>query len=199
MKILWVATTNQGKLNEFRNILGQQVEIHSPAELKVYSLPKETGSTFVDNARIKAKALKAVRPGEWVVADDSGLEVEGLGGLPGVHSARYAGEKASDAENNAKLLKMVQIRTPTNRKAQFRCVFVVFDPTGKESVIEGIVKGSIATKASGVAGFGYDPVFIPEGQTKTYSELGAAFKNQGSHRAQAIRQLVALLAPQASS
>lgn len=199
MTTLWVATTNQGKLNEFRNILGQQAEIHSPAELKVYSLPKETGSTFVDNARIKAKALKAVRPGEWVVADDSGLEVEGLGGSPGVHSARYAGEKASDAENNAKLLKMVQIRTPTNRKAQFRCVFVVYDPSGKESVIEGIVKGSIATKASGVGGFGYDPVFIPEGQTKTYSELGAAFKNQGSHRAQAIRQLVALLAPQATS
>jgi len=199
MTTLWVATSNQGKLNEFRNILNQKAEIHSPSELKVYSLPKETGATFLDNARIKAKALKAVRPGEWVVADDSGLEVEGLGGLPGVHSARYAGEKASDGENNAKLLKMVQIRTPTNRKAQFRCVFVVFDPTGKESVIEGIVKGTIAPKASGTAGFGYDSVFIPEGQTKTYSELGAAFKNQGSHRAQAIRQLVALLEPQASS
>lgn len=196
---LWVATSNQGKLNEFRNILGSALEIRSLAELKVYALPKETGSTFVDNARIKAKALKAVKPGEWVVADDSGLEVEGLGGLPGVHSARYAGEKASDAENNAKLLKMVQIRTPGNRKAQFRCVFVVYDPQGKETVIEGIVKGTIAPKASGAAGFGYDPVFIPEGQSKSYSELGSAFKNQGSHRAQAIRQLVALLGLSATS
>lgn len=193
MLTLWVATTNQGKLNEFRNILGRKAEIHSPLELKVYSFPKETGATFVDNARIKARSLKALKPGEWVVADDSGLEVEGLGGLPGVHSARYAGEKASDAENNAKLLKMVSIRTAGNRAAQFKCVFVAFSPDGKEHVIEGTVKGTIGTVAKGTAGFGYDPVFIPEGQTKTYAELGAAVKNQGSHRAQAIRQLAALL------
>jgi XTP/dITP diphosphohydrolase len=196
---LWVATTSQGKLNEFRNILSKKAEIHSPAELKVYALPKETGSTFVENARIKAKALKALKPGEWVVADDSGLEVEGLGGLPGVHSARYAGEKASDAENNAKLLKMVSIRTAGNRAAQFRCVFVIYSPDGKETVIEGLVKGTIATAARGTTGFGYDPVFIPEGQTKTYAELGPGFKNQGSHRAQAIRQMAALLEPSQTS
>ncbi len=199
MTSLWVATTNQGKLNEFRNLLGQKVEIRSPLELKVYAFPKETGATFVDNARIKAKSLKALKPGEWVVADDSGLEVGGLGGLPGVHSARYAGEKASDAENNAKLLKMVAIRTPGKREAQFKCVFVVFSPDGKEHVIESAVKGTIATVAKGTSGFGYDPVFIPEGQSKTYAELGAAVKNQGSHRAQAIRQLAALLEPSLTS
>lgn len=187
---LWVATTNQGKLNEFRNLLSNIAEVHSPSELKVYALPKETGKTFEENARIKAKALKAVKPGYWVVADDSGLEVEGLNGLPGVHSARYAGDNASDAENNAKLLKMVQIRTPQNRAAQFRCVFVAFDPSGKEHVISGVIKGTISTIAKGTTGFGYDPVFVPEGQTKTYAELGAAFKNQSSHRAQAIRELV---------
>lgn len=190
---LWVATTNQGKLNEFRNILGGLAEIHSISELKVYAVPKETGKTFEENARIKARALKSVRPGEWVVADDSGLEVEGLGGLPGVHSARYAGENASDAENSAKLIKMVQIRTAQNRSAQFCCILVVFAPDGKESVLEGTVKGSISTSSKGSSGFGYDPVFIPEGETKTYAELGASVKNQGSHRAQAIRRLMALL------
>ena len=193
MTKLWVATTNQGKLNEFRNILTGVAETHPISELKVYAIPKETGKTFEENARIKARALKAVKPGEWVVADDSGLEVEGLGGLPGIHSARYAGENASDAENIAKLLKMVQIRSPQNRNAQFRCVFVVFSPDGKEAVLEGVVKGTLATSMKGTTGFGYDPVFIPEDQTKTYAELGASIKNQGSHRAQAIRKLVALL------
>lgn len=192
---LWVATTNPGKLNEFRNLLSGVAEIHSISELKVYAVPKETGKTFEENARIKARTLKAVKPGEWVVSDDSGLEVEGLGGLPGIYSARYAGDKASDSENAAKLLKMVQIRTPQNRSAQFRCVLIVFAPDGKESVLEGTVKGTIATAAKGRDGFGYDPVFIPEGQTKTYAELGATVKNQGSHRAQAIRKLALLLNP----
>ena len=193
---LWVATTNQGKLNEFRNLLNGMAEIHSISELKVYAVPKETGKTFEENARIKARTLKAVKPGEWVVADDSGLEVEGLGGLPGIHSARYAGERASDSENTAKLLKMVQIRTPQNRNAQFRCVLVVFSPEGKETVIEGVVNGTIATVVKGQVGFGYDPVFIPEGQTKTYAELGASIKNQASHRARAIRGLLELFHPE---
>lgn len=190
MTPLWVATTNQGKLNEFRNILGSSVEIHSVNELKVYSAPPETGKTFVDNARIKARSMKALRPGEWVVADDSGLEAEGLGGLPGVHSARYAGDKASDAENVAKLLKMIQIRSAGNRAARMLCVLVAFDPQGNEHVIEGIVKGQIATTARGKTGFGYDPVFIPEGREQTYAELGPAVKNQSSHRSQAIRELL---------
>jgi XTP/dITP diphosphohydrolase len=197
MITLWISTTNQNKLNEFRNILGDSVEIHSVAELKHYSAPPETGKTFVDNARIKAKTLKALRPGTWVVADDSGLEVEGLGGLPGVHSARYAGDKASDGENVAKLLKMMQIRCPGQRQAQLCCVLVAFDPAGTEQVIHGVVHGQIATTARGQTGFGYDPVFIPAGhvpsQEKTYAELGPARKNQTSHRAQAIRELLRLM------
>lgn len=193
MKSLWVATTNQGKLNEFRNLLGGSVELHSVGELKVYSAPPETGKTFEENARIKARTLKAMKPGEWVVADDSGLEAEGLGGMPGVHSARYAGEKASDAENVAKLLKMIQIRSAANRAARFVCVLVAYDPEGKEHVITGEVKGQISLTARGKTGFGYDPVFIPEGQDKTYAELGPAVKNQGSHRSRAIRELQKLI------
>jgi len=190
---LWIATTNQGKLNEFRNVLGNQVATHSVSELKVYAAPPETGRSFEDNARIKAKTLKAIKSGVWVVADDSGLEVEGLGGLPGIHSARYAGDKASDAENVAKLLKMVQIRTAGNRKAQMVCVLVAFDPSGREHVVCGTVKGTISITARGKSGFGYDPVFVPEGQDKTYAELGPAVKNQGSHRSQAIRELLRLI------
>ena len=193
MTPLWIATKNSGKLNEFRNLMGDRVELHAAGELSFYSSPPETGATFVDNARIKARALKSLKPGVWVVADDSGLEVEGLGGLPGVHSARYAGDKASDRENNAKLLKMVQIRTPAQRKAQFRCVFVAYDPDGQEHVIEGIVTGKIANSAQGTSGFGYDPVFIPDGFDKTFGELGSAVKNQISHRAKAIRELMALM------
>lgn len=193
MTSLWVATTNQGKLNEFRNLSDGVAEIHSLSELSFYAPPPETGKTFEENARIKARSLKAVRPGVWVVADDSGLEVEGLGGLPGVHSARYAGEKASDGENVAKLLKMVQIRTSLNRKAQFRCVLVAIDPNGKEHVINGIVEGQISPAARGKGGFGYDPVFIPEGHDKTFAELGASVKNQISHRGTAIRELLSLL------
>lgn len=193
MTPLWVATTNQGKLNEFRNLLDGVAELHALSELKAYAAPPETGATFEDNARIKARTLKAMKPGTWVVADDSGLEVEGLGGLPGVHSARYAGPKASDGENNAKLLKMIAIRSPANRAAQFRCTLVAYDPEGREHVVHGIVKGQIATTARGKGGFGYDPVFIPEGHDKTFSELGGAVKNQISHRGRAIRELLALL------
>src|ERR1035437_4078734 len=98
MTPLWISTTNKNKLNEFQNILAGQIDIHSVGELKFYAAPPETGKTFEDNARIKARTLKALKSGIWVVADDSGLEAEGLGGLPGVHSARYAGDNAGDAE-----------------------------------------------------------------------------------------------------
>lgn len=190
---LWISTTNQGKLNEFRNLMGDKVDIHSVGEISYYSAPPETGKTFTDNARIKAKTLKALKPGTWVVADDSGLETEGLGGLPGIHSARYAGEKAGDAENVAKLLKMLQIRSPANRKARFVCVLVAYDPSGNEHILEGTVEGQITTSARGKSGFGYDPVFIPAGHDKTFSELGPAVKNQISHRAKAIRDLLSLI------
>lgn len=191
---LWVATTNQGKLSEFKSLLSERgVNIKSPLDLKVFSAPPETGKTFVDNARIKAKSMKALCPGKWVVADDSGLEVDGLNKMPGVFSARYAGDKASDGENNAKVLKMLQIRSPMNRTARFICVFVAYDPMGTEHVLEGVIEGQIGQKEIGKAGFGYDSIFIPNGETKTFGELGIAFKNKISHRGQAIRKLAELL------
>ena len=197
MMDLWVATGNQGKLNEFKMLLNRQVSaglnLHAQSELPVFSPPPENGDSFLANARIKARALKAVKPGTWVMADDSGLAVEGLGGLPGIHSARYAGPKAADAEHMAKLLKMMTLRPMANRNAAFVCTLVAFDPSGVEHVFEGRLEGEIAKASRGNAGFGYDPVFIPKGETKTIAELGLAFKNKVSHRARAIDGLAALL------
>ncbi len=194
---LWVATGNQGKLNEFKMLFNRQVSsgliVHSQSELPVFSPPPENGDTFLANARIKARALKAMKPGTWVMADDSGLAVEGLNGLPGIHSARYAGPKASDGEHMAKLLKMMTIRPIQNRRAAFVCTLVAFDPGGNEHVFEGRLEGEIAKAARGNAGFGYDPVFIPDGETQTIAELGLAFKNKVSHRARAISGLAELL------
>lgn len=193
MNTIWIATTNRGKLLEFQQLF-QGWMVKSVADLKNYSAPPENGQTFEDNARIKAKSLKAMVPGEWVVADDSGLEVEGLGNLPGIHSARYAGPKASDAENNAKLLKMSAMRLSADkRQAQFRCVLVAYSPEGKEHVVDGVLKGKLADKMRGTTGFGYDSLFIPEGQDKTLAELGISEKNRMSHRAQAFKKLKALV------
>lgn len=193
LKTIWVATSNRGKLLEFQQLL-QTWTVKDLTDLKTYSSPPETGATFEDNARIKAKSLKSVVGAEWIVADDSGLEVEGLNNLPGVHSARYAGPKASDAENCAKLMKMAQMRlTNDKRQAQFRCCLVAYSPEGKEFVVEGVLNGVIADKMRGSGGFGYDPLFIPEGFDKTLAELGIATKNQISHRAQAFKKLKEIL------
>lgn len=190
---IWVATGNKGKLSEFKILFDKdipQFKVFSIADLPTFSPPPENGATFLDNARIKAKSLKAMKPGAWIVADDSGLEVEGLGGLPGVHSARYAGPKAADSENTAKLLKMMQIRAVANRNAQFVCSLVVYTPTGEELIFNGILKGQIAKSPAGQHGFGYDPVFIPEGETKTLAEIGSGYKSKHSHRSKAALQLI---------
>jgi len=202
---IWIATGNKGKLEEFKLGLtsglqsglnsGPQnnpaIEIHSQSELKSFTPMPENGDTFLANARIKAKSLKAMRPNTWVIADDSGLEVTGLNNLPGVHSARYAGPHARDSENVAKLLKMMQIRNISPRTAQFKCVLVIFDPEGTEHIFEGELKGTIASKPTGILGFGYDPVFIPEGETtKTLADLGPGYKIQHSHRAVALNKFI---------
>ncbi len=191
---IWVSTSNSGKLNEYRNILEPKgFKIFSPADLNVFTMPPEDGDSFEANARIKAKAMKAVQPGHWVIGEDSGLEVDGLNGLPGIHSARYAGEKAQDSENVAKLLKMMSIRCGSNRKAQFVCTLVVYDPDGNEHVITGDLKGTIAAKQMGTGGFGYDPVFIPDSYEKTLAEMERSEKNKISHRAQAAKSLLSLM------
>lgn len=186
---LWIATGNTGKLKEYELQLKElpDLKIHAQNEIAGFSPRPEDGKTFLDNARIKTKTLKSVRSNDWVLGEDSGLDVAGLGGFPGIHSARYAGPKASDSENVAKLLKMMQIRNVADRSAKFVCTTMVYTPEGEEWVFTGEMKGTIAKAPKGGLGFGYDPVFIPDGQTMTLAELGPGFKIQNSHRAVALR------------
>lgn len=192
---LWIATGNKGKLEEYKLTLSKipEIKLFSQADLPYFTPKPEDGATFLDNARIKARSVKALKPTAYVLGEDAGLEVEGLNQLPGVHSARYAGPHARDSENVAKLLKMMQIRALTNRKAQFRCVTVVLTPQNEEWIFEGCLKGEITQKVSGQMGFGYDPIFKPEGESKTLAELGPGYKILKSHRAQALSQFLAKL------
>lgn len=186
---LWIATSNSGKLLEFKRLL-DGFEIHTPAELSSFFAPPETGQTFLDNARIKTKALKAIRSNDWVMGEDAGLEVPGLGGLPGVHTARYAGERATDSQNYLKLIKMLDLRAVIDRSAAFVCTLTVYEPNGTEHIFTGRLEGKIVSKPSGTGGFGYDPVFVPNGFNKTLAEITPLEKNQISHRAQAVKQFL---------
>jgi XTP/dITP diphosphohydrolase len=190
---LWIATGNKGKVNEYKLGLKELVDlkIFTQNDVPSFTPRPETGKTFLENAQIKTRTLRSVKNTVWVLGEDSGLEVEGLNNLPGIHSARYAGPKAGDNENVAKLLKMMILRPLPNRNARFVCSTVVITPTGEEWHFEGTMKGSIAPKPVGQMGFGYDPVFIPEGQTQTLAELGPGFKNQHSHRAMALKAFLA--------
>jgi XTP/dITP diphosphohydrolase len=195
---LWFASGNQGKINEMKMLFNRMISenklaLHSQGELPVFSAPPENGDSYVANARIKARAIKVMKPGLWVMGEDSGLAVEGLNGLPGIHSARYAGPHAGDAENVAKLLKMMTLRPMANRKARFLSTIVAYSPAGEELIFEGTMEGEIAKAPRGSTGFGYDPVFIPEGETQTLAELGLAFKNKTSHRAKAVALFMAKL------
>lgn len=191
---LWIGTTNQGKMREFKHLFSETpFKLHSMQEIKSYRQPPETGKTFLENARIKAKSVKAMKPDTFAMAEDSGLVVEGLGGLPGIHSARYAGDHAGDLENTAKLLKMVQMRTSLKRQAKFVCTMVVYSPEGEEWVFEGTLEGEIAKAQKGSGGFGYDPIFIPTGHTQTLAEIDPGLKNQMSHRAAATKLFLAKL------
>ncbi|MGE3975147.1 MAG: RdgB/HAM1 family non-canonical purine NTP pyrophosphatase [Bdellovibrionales bacterium] len=185
---LWIATGNEHKMTEFKTLLRHyNLKLRAQNELPTFFQPPETGKTFLENAQIKARALKAVLGEAWVLAEDSGLVCEGLNGQPGVFSARYAGEKASDMENYSKVLQMMRIRSPTNRAAHFNCTTVIISPQGEQFHFEGILKGQIAQGSKGTGGFGYDPIFTPEGETKTLAELGPAVKHQVSHRSKALQ------------
>ena len=188
---LWIATTNRDKFREIKELLRDlPLEVHAAHELSTYAAPAETGQTFEANARIKAKYLHAVKNNAWVLSDDSGLEVTSLKGLPGVHSARYAGPKARDIENVSKVLKFMQLQTSgDDRSATFHCKMCLISPTGEEKIFEGKMVGSISKEMRGKTGFGYDPIFVPEGETKTLSELGSAVKNRLSHRAKALKEV----------
>jgi XTP/dITP diphosphohydrolase len=187
---LVVATANPGKLREFRSLLaGLPFELDSLAELGLPS-PAETGSTFRANAELKARHA-ALLNGSAAVADDSGLEVDALGGAPGIYSARYAGPGADDAANNAKLMSALQGVPPAQRRARYRCALVFVDAAQDAAplIAEASWEGFILEAPRGSGGFGYDAYFwLPELE-KTAAELAAAQKNQLSHRGQAMREL----------
>ncbi len=185
---LLVSTRNAHKVREIRTILGDSFEVSDLSVLPVMPEVEETGATFEDNATLKAVAASQLFDG-WVIADDSGLEVDALGGAPGVFSARYAGEAALDAENNALLLRNLQGARGNARRARFRCVIVLARAGCKLAAFSGAVEGIIATRPSGTEGFGYDPLFVPEGFCKTFGELPPATKNVLSHRARALNKL----------
>jgi XTP/dITP diphosphohydrolase len=188
---LLLASGNPGKLRELRAILrGLPVELVGLGDVGAGEPPEvpETGATFLDNALQKARAY-AAWSGLAAVADDSGLEVDALGGAPGVRSARYAGQGASDQANLDKLLAELDRVPPERRSARFRCAAVLVDPRVGEWHAEGVWAGRLLTAPRGGGGFGYDPVFVPDGWDRTSAEVDPATKDAASHRGQAFRAL----------
>lgn len=186
MRKLVFATNNAHKLEEIRAILGEKVEILSLKDIHCDTDIPETADTLEGNAALKAEFIYK-HYGLDCFADDTGLEVEALGGAPGVYSARYAGGEGHDSEANMKKL-LKELSGETNRKAQFRTAICLIEG-GEEYLFEGVVKGEIIEEKRGNSGFGYDPVFVPEGFSQTFAELGAEIKNQISHRARAVQCL----------
>ena len=189
---LLVATTNPGKQREYRALLREvPAEIVFPDQLGITLDVEEDGATFRENAAKKALAF-ARASGLFTLADDSGLEVDALGGEPGVRSSRYAGEGADDPRRRAFLLEKLR-GVPPPRKARFVCVIAIAAPKGEVHFAEGTCAGEITMAERGTNGFGYDPVFQPEGRPVTMAELSAEEKNRASHRARAAQAAVPIL------
>jgi XTP/dITP diphosphohydrolase len=194
MRIL-IATMNRGKLREYERLLAEVpgLELETMAALPEPIEVVEDRDTFYGNARKKATEIATVA-GMPCLADDSGLEVDALGGRPGVYSARYAGEGSTDSENNAKLLDALSGVADDERTARFQCAIVIIDQSGRElAIAEGACEGRIGSEPRGSHGFGYDPLFVPAGYAQTMAELGPETKNQISHRAKAAAKLVPIL------
>ena len=184
-KKLVFATNNLHKLTEIKAILGEQIEILSLNDINCHVDIPETADTLEGNAKMKAEYIYQHYHLDCF-ADDTGLEVKALNGAPGVFSARYAGEGHDSLANMKKLLE--HLKGKTNREAQFRTAICLIE-NGEEHLFEGLVKGKIIEEKRGEAGFGYDPVFVPDGYDKTFAELGEDIKNQISHRARAVKKL----------
>jgi XTP/dITP diphosphohydrolase len=185
---LLVSTRNTHKVREIRAILGPSFEVSDLSVLPAMHEVEETGPTFEDNAALKAVTASQLCD-TWVIADDSGLEVDALAGAPGVYSARYAGRAATHADNNALLLRKLEGVYGKDRLARFRCVIVLARAGRKLAVFSGVVEGVIALEPKGAGGFGYDPLFVPEGFCETFGELPEKTKNLLSHRARAVNKL----------
>jgi len=185
---LFFATRNGHKRQEVQDILGDQFKVVGPEDLGFTVDVEETGQTLEENAVLKAMAYAHL--GIPVLADDSGLEIEALNGAPGVYSARFAGEGAGSAENMQKVLSLMKGKT--NRAAQFKTVLAYFDGT-QVHTFKGTVSGFLLEQARGTGGFGYDPLFVEEGEVRTFAELTAEEKNSRSHRMRALEAWLGFL------
>jgi XTP/dITP diphosphohydrolase len=194
MRQLLIATKNAHKTSEISAILGAGWQVTDMNAFPDFPAPEETGSTFVENAAIKALAASAYFEG-LVLSDDSGLEVDALGGAPGVRSARYAGEHASDADNRALLLRELDATGARGkaRTARFRCAMALAQSGNVQAEFSGAVEGVIINQERGEGGFGYDALFVPEGYCETFAQLDAGVKNELSHRGRALQQVLAYL------
>ena len=195
-----LATRNAHKVREFRELLGEDFEVRDLSAFPRINVPPETGRTFEENARLKAMTVSQARQVQdrhlFVLADDSGLEVDALGGAPGIFSARYAGDAATDEQNIKKLLRELArmgAHEISQRTARFHCVLALARAGKVLDTFSGAVEGVIADLPRGSGGFGYDPVFVPDGFEQTFGELSPDVKNEISHRARAVRALRAAL------
>jgi len=188
-RLATLASSNENKLRELRHALpGWELEL-----LDAEEYPPEEGDTYYENARAKAEFGRSLAPGRWVLGEDSGIEIEGLGGGPGVESARWAA--GSEAAKAVEELRGVE---GEGRRARYVCELVALAPGGTEHRGTGILEGRIAEQPSGSAGFGFDPVFIPKGEEQTVAELGNEWKKNNSHRARAAKALLKALDAQSS-
>jgi XTP/dITP diphosphohydrolase len=184
---LLIATSNAGKIRELTALLANlPLRLRQLSEFPQIKEVEETGETFAENASLKAR-LYSRETNLWTLADDSGLEVDALGGAPGVLSARYAGPNATDEERNARLLAELSRTNDEQRTARFICATALHDPsTGTTEIFDGRCEGHIAKLPRGHNGFGYDPLFVPDGYAHTFGELSEVVKQQISHRARAL-------------
>lgn len=188
-----LATRNAGKARELETLLeGVALRLETLRDHPGVALPPENGTTYAENALAKARAVSAAL-GAAAIGDDSGLEVDALGGAPGMRSARFAGDGATDAANNALLLTRLDEVPGAGRAARFRCALALVEPSGRELCVEGACEGSVLDAPRGGGGFGYDPLFLPRGETRSFAELPREVKDAISHRARAAEALRAAL------
>ncbi len=187
---LILATRNAHKTAEVRAMLGGRYDVRNATDFPDFPEIEETGTTFLENARLKALGISE-RISGWVLSDDSGLEVDALGGDPGVWSSSYGGVEGDHPRNNARLLR--EMRGEPNRRACFRCTMVLARDGREVAHFSGTVGGAILEAPEGDGGFGYDPLFVPDGHEKSFASLGMEQKNALSHRARALQQVVEYL------
>jgi XTP/dITP diphosphohydrolase len=187
---LIIATRNAHKTAEIRAMIGERFEVLDVTAFPECPEIEETGTTFLENARLKAEGISRVLEG-WVLSDDSGLEVDALDGAPGVWSSSFGGEEGNHAKNNARLIE--EMAGKTERRARFQCTMVLARNGGSQADFRGTVEGRIIDAPRGGHGFGYDPLFIPDGYEETFSQLGDGVKGRLSHRSRALAKAVEYL------